>query len=242
MIKRVFLIVLLSISYNLSAQDTLNLLSGKSKLIQADTMDFDFFYYHKIKKDGTLGKQKKKNLDHIFSVDYKKGGTKYIYQKDTMFDNFFSVREMEYYLEGRRQARKNYRPYKTLIMGAGLGTGIALYSLFPIKYGEKVRVNEVLDTVTNSIVNVTYYDAKAITVPIPYWELIPLGIFTYYQGSAKNTKSFKADDMEMFKSEAFMVGYKETVINRKVLAAVGSSIGSYFLTMLGYITFDPIQK
>lgn len=205
-------------------------------------MDFDFLYYHKVKPDGTLGKKKKKNLDHIFSVDYKKGETRYIYQEDTLFDNFFSIKEMEYYLEGRRQARKHYKPYKTIVYGTALGTGVALYSLFPIKYGEKTRTETFLDTVTNSAVNVTLKSKEAITVPIPYWELLPLGIFTYYQGNAKNTKSFKADDMEKFKSEAFMVGYKETVINRKVLAAVSSSIGSYLITMLGYITFDPIVK
>ncbi len=240
MIKRILFVFILTFSMSLAAQDTINFISGKSKLVQVDSLDFDFLYYHKIKKDGTIGGKKKKNLDHLFSVDYKNGETRYVYQEDTLFDNIFSIGEMKYYLEGRRQARKHFKPYKTMLMGAGLGTGVALYSLFPIKYGGKDRVSQFYDPVTNSFVPVVSNVPNSLTVPIPYWELIPLGAFTYYQGAAKNTKSFKADDMEMFKSEAFMVGYKETVINRKVLAAIGSAISSWAITMVGYIYLDPV--
>ncbi len=242
MIKRLLLALILLFSLEMVGQDTLNLLNGKYKVVQADSMDFDFFYYHKIKKDGKLGSKKKKNLDHIFSVGYKNGETRYVYQEDTLLDNIFTIAEMKYYLEGRRQARIHYKPYKTMLMGAGLGTGVALYSLFPIKYGERSKVTEVYDPITNTNIQVLEKVPNALTVPIPYWELIPLGVFVYYQGAAKNTKSFKADDKEMFKSQAFVVGYQETVINKKVFAAIGSAISSWAITMAGYIYLDPVKR
>ena len=31
----------------------------------------------------------------------------------------------------------------------------------------------------------------------------------------------------------FMIGYKESVIDRKVFASIGSSLGAYITTMLG---------
>ena len=45
--------------------------------------------------------------------------------------------------------------------------------------------------------------------------------------------------MELFKNEMFLMGYRETVVNRQVYAAAGSSFGSYLLTSLGYLVFDP---
>ncbi len=236
-----FVFVLVLLSSGLFAQDTLMLLNGKMKLAFVDTMDYDFVYYKKVKKDGSKGKKKKKNLDHLFSVN-NQDSSLFIYSKDSLFDNYWSITEMKFYLEGRRQARKYYKPYKTLLIGAGVGTGVAMYSLFPIKYGEKERLLFVRDTITNSIVTVKYIDSQALTVPIPYWEIIPIGTYIYYAGSASNSKKFKADDMEMFKDELFMIGYKETVIDRKVYSAVGASLGSFLTTLLGYMVFDPIQN
>lgn len=230
------------LAQTLFAQDTLHLMSGKIKYIQADSMDYDYLYYHKIKKNGEVGRKKRKNLDFIFSINYKNEDRKYIYQKDTMLDNFFSVGQMEYYLEGKRQAAKNFKPYITFAKGVVVGTGVAMYSLFPIVYDETDRFVEVLDTVTNSVVTVRYVDPKALSIPIPYWEIIPLGAFIYFEGNAKNTKRFKADDDTLFKNEAFMTGYKEKVVDKKVIAAFGSSVGSYLATIFSYLLFDPVSE
>ena len=69
---------------------------------------------------------------------------------------------MKSYLEGRRQARKHYKPYKNLLIGAGIGTGVAMYSLFPIKYGEKERELYLRDTITNSVVSVRFEDSQSL--------------------------------------------------------------------------------
>jgi len=223
------------------SQDTLNLLNGKSKVASVEKIDFDFVYYKTIKKDGTFGKRKKKNLDHIFSV-VKPDTSIYIYQKDSLLDNFWSIGEMKNYLEGRRQARKYFKPYKTLLIGAGIGTGVAMYSLFPIKYGKKESVVFIKDTITNSIVTVRFEDYQSLTIPIPYWEVMPLGLYAYYSGKVSESKKFKADNMDMFSEEMFSIGYKETVIDRKIYSAVGASFASFLTTLMGYMIFDPVEN
>lgn len=223
------------------SQDTLNLLNGKSKLAVFEKIDFDFVYYKNIKKDGTFSKQKKKNIDYVFSIN-KLDTCIYVYRKDSLLDNFWSVGEMKNYLEGRRQARKHFKPYKTLLIGAGVGTGIAMYSLFPIKYGKKENIVFMRDTVTNSLVPVKFEDSQSLTIPMPYWEIVPLGLYAYYSGKSSDSKSFKADDMEMFSKEMFSIGYKETVVNRKVYSAVGASFASFLTTFIGYMIFDPVEN
>ena len=98
------------------------------------------------------------------------------------------------------------------------------------------------DTVTNSIITVRYFSQDALSIPIPYWEIFPIGGYLYYVSTNTKTKEYKADSMDMFKEEAFTVGYKQTVADRKLLAAFGSSIGSFVMTMAGYFIFDPVEK
>lgn len=238
---RAILFLLLVHTFSVNAQlDTLFLLNGKIKSAKIDTFDSNFVFYKKVKKDGKLGKKRKKNLDHIFSIQENKQEIRYIYRQDSMIDNYLSLVEMDFYLKGRRQAKKHFKPRKTLIMGATVGTGIALYSLFPIKYGSKERFAEVLDTVTNRVYTTKTINYQTLSIPIPFWEILPLGVYVYYNGAAKNTENFNADNPDLFQNNAFMIGYKESVIDKKVLAAVGSSLGSYLTTMLGYLVFDPI--
>ena len=72
-----------------------------------------------------------------------------------------------------------------------------------------------------------------------YWEIIPLSAYAYGASAITNDKKFKSDKIELFKNEMFLMGYRETVVNRQVYAAAGSSFGSYLLTSLGYLVFDP---
>ena len=130
MANKLLLFLILASTFSFS-QDTLNFLNGKQILAAFEKTDSDFVYYKSIKKDGTYSKQKKKDVDYIFSLN-KSDTCIYFYQKDSLLDNFWSIVEMKNYLEGRRQARKHFKPYKTLLIGAGVGTGIAMYSLFPI--------------------------------------------------------------------------------------------------------------
>ena len=242
--KRIIFAFLIVFTFQTNAQDTLKLLSGKSKLIQLNSHDYDFIYYKKVKENGELGRKRKKNLDHIFTVNYKDSARQYFYQQDTMFDNFMSINEMEYYLEGRRQGRKHYKAYKTILIGAALGAGVGMYSLFPLKYNKKEKSVNLRDSVTNSTITVRSFNQDALSIPIPYWEIFPIGCYLYYvsTNTAVSTQKYKADSVDMFKEEAFTVGYKQTVSDRKLLAAFGSSVGSFVMTVVGYFVFDPVEK
>ena len=219
------------------SQDTLTLLNGKVKLSEFQSMDFENVYYKEIKKDGGLSKIKKKKLDYVFSIN-KTDSCIYFYKKDSLSDNYWSNEEMKEYLEGRRQGRKHFKPYKTLLIGAGVGTGLAFYSLFPIRYGEKQVSEKVIDIEIDDTTTISYTDFKTVTIPIPYWEIVPLGVYVYYSSKAGNIDNFEADNMEMFSKEMFVIGYQETVINRKTYSAVGASLGSFLTVMLGNIIFN----
>ena len=58
-----FLLFLILISNLTFSQDTLTLLNGKFKLSEVQSMDLDFVHYKEVKKDGSLSKIKKKNVD-----------------------------------------------------------------------------------------------------------------------------------------------------------------------------------
>lgn len=222
-----------------SAQDTLLLINGKTKLVNILEEDYDKVYYRSIKKDGSEGRKRKKDLEHVFAIAYKDSAISQIYKKDSLYENYWSVSDMKFYLEGRRQARKHFRPYKTFIIGVAVGTGVAMYSIFPPIINRKEILTPIYDTITNTSVIVNYQKPIALSIPFPYWEIIPLSGFIYGASLVTNDKKFKADNMELLKNNMFLMGYKETVINRQVYAAAGASFGSYLLTSLGYFVFDP---
>jgi len=221
------------------AQDTIQMLSGRTKLVKIIKQDYDWVSYRSINKNGKEGRKHKKNLEKIFAIAYKDSAVAQIYKKDSLFDNYWSVNEMKFYLEGRRQARKHFRPYKTFLMGVAVGTGVAMYSIFPPIISRKQNYTQNYDSITNTWVTVSYKNPVALSIPFPYWEIIPLSAYVYGASAITKDKKFKSDKMELFQNNMFLMGYKETVVNRQVYAAAGSSFGSYLLTSLAYFIFDP---
>ncbi len=237
--KLLLICIVLLLGNGAIAQDTLQLLNGKTKLIKVLKQDYDWVSYRSIKKNGKEGRKHKKNLEHVFAIAYKDSAVSQVYKKDSLYDNYWSVNDMKFYLEGRRQARKHFRPYKTFLMGVAVGTGVAMYSIFPPIINRKDTYTQVHDSITNTWVTVAYKRPVALSIPFPYWEVIPLSAYVYGASVITNDKKFKADDMALFKNKMFVMGYKETVINRQVYAAAGSSFGSYLITSLGYLILDP---
>lgn len=221
-------------------QDTLQLLNGKTKIVEVVSEDYDEVRYRKIKKNGELGRIHSKNTDYIFAVIYKDSTTSQVYQLDSLVDNYWTVAQMKYYLEGRRQARKHFRPYKTFMLGLAVGSGVALYGNFPPVISEKDQSVQVYDSITGGYVTVNSVQPTALALSLPYWEIIPLSAFVYGASRITIDKNFKADDHDLFQNKMFIMGYKETVINRQTYAAAGSSLGSLIIVKLSYLFFDPI--
>jgi hypothetical protein len=240
MIKKI-LVLLFLFPTVIFSQDTIMLLSGKTKLVSVENIDFDYVEYRNIKKNGDLGKLRKKNNDYIFSVN-KSDTLVFIYKQDSLIGNFWSPQEMGYYMEGKRQARKHFKPYKTILTGVGIGTGVAIYSLYPIRYGEKEGFTVIKDTLSGTQDTTYYSQYQTLTIPIPYWEVIPLGVYAYYAGKVKNIEKFGADDEKMFSEAMFVNGYKESVIDRKIYSSVGSSFASFVTTVLGFLVFNPSEN
>lgn len=233
------LICFLVLSSVVVGQDTLQLLNGKTKLIEVISEDYDHLRYRELKKNGELGRKRKKSTDHIFAIVYKDSVTSQVYRKDSLMENYWTVSEMKFYLEGRRQARKHFRPYKTFLLGLAVGSGTALYGNFPIVISEKDQSVQVYDTISGGYVTINSVKPTALAISLPYWEIIPLSAFVYGASRITNDKAFKADDQAMFQNRMFVLGYKETVINRQTYAAAGSSLGSLILVKLSYLFFDP---
>lgn len=221
------------------SQDTLQLLNGKTKIVHIIEQGYDWVSYNSLKKDGTAGRKHKKKIEKVFAIAYKDSAIAQIYRKDSISDNYWSVEEMKFYLKGRRQARKHFRPYKTFLLGIAVGTGVSMYSIFPPVINRKESLTNVYDSITNTWVTVNYQKPIALAIPFPYWEIIPLSAFVYGASVVTNDKKFKADDMTLFTNNMFVMGYRETVINRQVYAAAGASFGSYILTSVGYFFLDP---
>jgi hypothetical protein len=85
-------------------------------------------------KDST----KKVNVENeaIFAIRYGNGNYKYYYTQDTVNGNWFTRDEMWYYMQGERDARKNYRSPGAFVGGllfgmAGGATGALYAPLLP---------------------------------------------------------------------------------------------------------------
>ncbi len=237
--KTILIFIVLFIGNITIAQDTIQLLNGKTKLVKVIKEDYDWVSYRSINKNGKEGRKRKKNIEHIFAIAYQDSTLSQIYKKDTIYDNYWSINDMKLYLEGRRQARKHFKPYKSFIIGMAVGTGVAMYSIFPPIISRKDTYTQVHDSITNKWVTVSYKKPFALSVPFPFWEVIPISAYVYGASAITNDKKFVSVKMELFKNNMFLMGYKETVINRQVYAAAGSSFGSYLLTSLAYLIFDP---
>jgi hypothetical protein len=73
----------------------------------------------------------------VFSIKY--GQTKQevvVYRQDTLFENYYTQREMRYFLQGERDARASYRcPAWTIgafVVGAACGYSKSIFGLIPV--------------------------------------------------------------------------------------------------------------
>lgn len=101
--------------FSLSAQtaqplDTVFLMSGKTVTgIVKDSADQQLKILVPKKKSAGEFKADFVDLDLVYSVKYRTGTTKVFYKQDTLFGNYFTPREIEYFIYGERDAMNNYR-------------------------------------------------------------------------------------------------------------------------------------
>lgn len=67
------------------------------------------------------------DLDLVYSVKYKTGVESVFYRQDTLFGNYYTAKEVKYYMQGERDAIRSYRcpVWTTGAFVAGFGGGIS---------------------------------------------------------------------------------------------------------------------
>jgi hypothetical protein len=195
--KIIFLIIIIGSPCSSQAQDTLQLLNGKKKIVKIIHETPSFVVYQKIKdKDTTkLGKEKSYDKADIFRISYlfPNGNDSIqkitqVYKVDSMMGDYFTVQEMEMFLHGESQSRKNYKCFKYALGGVGVGLGSGFFGSF--------------------------------------WGWVPVAGYTAVAGIWTIKPFLKADDPALFDNLHFTAGYKENSRKKQALyAAIGSITG-----------------
>src|SRR5205085_12004901 len=108
--------------HTLSAQDTLLLISGRKIVVSAIDLSGNTIAYRTPDK-----KDKLKTIDpyRVFSVIYRDGNERIIYQPDSLDPIDFKVEEMRNFIKGEQDARSLYKNNAIKVIGAGFGAGSA---------------------------------------------------------------------------------------------------------------------
>jgi hypothetical protein len=76
------------------------------------------------------GKHKKINPENVFEIGLKKGERISVYQQDTLMENYLSIEDMRTYLQGVRDAKRNYKPVNSIIAGSVVGLASGYLGVF----------------------------------------------------------------------------------------------------------------
>ncbi len=126
--RRVFyLLILLLLCHSITAQDTLLLLNGKKIVVSSVDLQGNTIAYRSLDKTDKL---RTIDPDRVFSVLYKDGHERVVYQTDSLDPMDFKVEEMRSFINGVQDARKIYR--NNFIKGSGLviGAGSAYFAIW----------------------------------------------------------------------------------------------------------------
>lgn len=114
----------------MAAQDQVTLISGATVDGKVTTVSDSIVSYTVQKKS----KVKERSMDayRVFSIRYADGSNVIVYEQDTATGNYFSQDEMQLFVFGEQDARKNYRGGKMFALGAlyGIAGGLALPESF----------------------------------------------------------------------------------------------------------------
>jgi len=212
--KLLFLSIILGIGFTSQAQDTLQLLNGKTKVVKINYETPSYVVYQKIKRKDTtkLSKEKEMDKQDIFRVSYffnsKTDSVQKIsqvYKVDSLMGDYFTVKEMEMFLAGKAQAHKNYKAFRYALGGFAVGLGAGYLGSF--------------------------------------WGWIPVATYSSVAGVWIIKPFLKADNPALFDNLHFNAGYREVAkIKQAKYAIVGSTIGLVTSLFLWGPVLEKIEK
>ncbi len=114
---------------SVSAQDTLLLISGRQIVVSSIDLNNNTIAYRRIDK-----KDKLKTIDpyRVFSVKYRDGSERIIYQPDSLDPIDFKVEEMRTFIKGEQDARYLYKNNFIKYAGLGIGAGCAFLGFYGV--------------------------------------------------------------------------------------------------------------
>ena len=124
-----FLFFLTFLTYYSSAQDTLILNSGRTIIVKDVQIGGYQISYHR-QTEGA--KQKKINLEKVFSLKYHDGNEHVFYQPDSLEEDDFTPDQMRMYIRGEQDAMKYYKNNTNKIAALVSGGAVSYFGFYGI--------------------------------------------------------------------------------------------------------------
>jgi hypothetical protein len=121
-----YVVILLTLSATVHAQDTLLLMNGQELLCKIKSDSGTVILMELTKKNGKV-KSREIHKSEIFSVIKKDSAEVVLYTQNEMFGDVFTPEEMRFYMAGERDARNNFKANHIFIIGLVACGSIAYY-------------------------------------------------------------------------------------------------------------------
>jgi hypothetical protein len=124
-----FTVILFYFCQNVSAQDTLLLINGKRIIVSSvDLHDYTIAY----RPQDNSKKLKTIDPNRLFSILYRDGKERIVYQPDSLDPLDFKVEEMRTFIHGEEDARILYKNTTVKAFGVAVGAGSAFLTFYGI--------------------------------------------------------------------------------------------------------------
>ncbi len=112
-----------------SAQDTLLLITGRKIIVSSIDLRDNTIAYRTSEKGSKL-----KTIDpyRVFSIIYRDGNERIVYQPDSLDPLDFKVDEMRNFIKGEQDAQKFYKNTVLKVAGVGIGAGFGMLGFYGI--------------------------------------------------------------------------------------------------------------
>jgi len=117
-----FAFIVLTHSVNVYGQDTITLLGGNTIIAKVNSVDSLNVNYTLQKKKSA--KDKFVSSEMVFDIRYENGTTDTLYYKSPEMDHYLTPEEMHLFILGEQDAKADYHPKMTAILGVVVGAGL----------------------------------------------------------------------------------------------------------------------
>lgn len=222
---------LITIGYSFTQEnrDTILLQNGKDfpcNIVDVDEFRIDYFQLDK------KGKKKVGFIDNYRTFSYKKnnGSVSIMYQYDTLIGNHFTVREMQNFVLGEKDARQNYKDHIWLAaMSFGLSYGAVLFDTYLTKSAaDEVNMNN-----PDKNVKPGFFGSDPSYFPI----FVPVVLTAVIGFPRFKIRKRQVGHKELYEDPHFKWGYHRISRQRRIFWQLGGGFGGLGLGLLTHFIF-----